>query len=133
MATNAFASGLYVTSSYVNHSCKHNAIAVWDAMELKHSTPDGKMRQVKITCQTCDFKDPGKNRCHFMTIRPLAKGEEITINYFAQHPHLFEKTKIHGNHCNLTVPLRDLYPVKRKRRKMLFDKFGFWCLCSECQ
>ena len=34
MATNAYSPGCFLTSSYVNHSCKHNAIALWDSKSL---------------------------------------------------------------------------------------------------
>lgn len=132
MSTNAFSPGCFLESSYVNHSCNHNAIMLWSKTSLSKET-DGKLKTVKIDCPQCHFADSLGNQLHFLLIKPVRKGEEITINYFALHPDMLEQMKIGPKQVNMTLPLRNLVPSKKRRRMQLLKKFGFLCLCSVCQ
>ena len=134
MATNAYSPGCFLTSSYVNHSCKHNAIALWDSKSLSFARLNkmGQRVQVEIDCPKCHFQDPEKNRLHFMLIQPLKKGEPITINYFSMHPRFVKKSMLDKTHCNLTLPLCELIPNKKRRKAELYSRFGFFCQCPCC-
>lgn len=132
MATNCFTPGCFLYSSYVNHSCDHNASIIWSPMSMQKVDLEGKLVRVSLSCPTCEFKDPEHDRLHFLLLKDVKKGDEITINYLSRHPETLAKTQIGSNQCNATVGLADTIPNKKRRRRLLLDRFGFFCTCPCC-
>lgn len=121
METNCFSSGLYRETSYLNHSCDHNAmIAAKEMMAFDHST--GKIHEMKQRCPLHKGKCNWKDSMHIITTRRVRKGEALTINY------MFVKE---GDISS--VPLCQHYPDVVERRAVICKNFGFTCQCSKCK
>ena len=86
---NTVKKNLYVSNAFINHSCKPNCC--WKPSEETESMA-------------------------VVTMTPIKKGEEITVNYY------FTIADERGEFC-LT---------KEKRRRKILDLFNFDCLCHEC-
>lgn len=131
IATNAFSDGMFHLSSYVNHSCNHNAVMLFQKLTVSRMTDKGQ-EDIVLDCPKCHFKE--KN-LHFFLIRPVKKGEEITFNYFQMHEDwgLLTKFTKEKNQFNVTLPLSEMIPNRRNRKKMIDERFGFNCLCSKCK
>ena len=86
---NTVKKNLYVTNAFINHSCKPNCC--WKPSEETETMA-------------------------VVTMTPIMKGEEITVNYF------FTIADERGDYC-LT---------RESRRRKIRDLFNFDCLCFEC-
>lgn len=81
---------LYLTNSFINHSCRPNCC--WKPSE-------------------------DSDKMSVMTLIPVQKGEEITVNYYFS---IFDER---GSYC-LTW---------RERKELINKHFAFDCLCNLCQ
>lgn len=86
---NTVKKNLYVTNAFINHSCKPNCC--WKPSEESETMA-------------------------VVTMTPIMKGEEITVNYF------FTIADERGEFCL----------SRESRRRKINELFNFDCLCSEC-
>ena len=86
---NSVNKNLYVTNAFINHSCKPNCC--WKPSEVTETLT-------------------------VVTMTPVMKGEEITVNYF------FTIAGERGDYCQ----------PRERRREKIKELFYFDCLCSVC-
>jgi hypothetical protein len=136
MVTNAFGPGCFLSASYFNHSCNHNAMVLFGDMiqnikrmsvmpvldsQLENPVPSG--------CADCNSgKESPESRLHVMLNQDVKKGDHITINYEA----LLKDAWIQKDMVAM-LPLCYVKPSTKKRRQHLEKRFGFQCKCSECK